>query len=162
MKNTYTNPIVQTTEFAETLRDYYYGTNVECIIPSLTPFSKKSSIINNNTKISLNNIMNKDKTKLGISSINTGNSISLFIPKDLISTDEIHDQIHVDIHNHINEITTSGCTDCSGTHHTHKMQPIQKGQHPIEFKGKKGDKFIVSFIGGDISKPIIIRKWEGD
>lgn len=109
-------------EYCVALEDFIYGESVKLSIPSLNLMSN-NSISENKQRINMNNIMNKDKSKLTIENktITTSNYISTIIPLEL---------------------------------YRYKNECGKK----LTYKGYKGESFALSFIGGDLSKPIVLRR----
>lgn len=140
MDNVYQQSNMMYSEIAEALDDYKYGGYCKLYIPSvcaLLPKSTKSITRRNSTS----NIMNKEPEKLGISKYTSESYVSLYIPNHLCP--HCGGTMNVE-HYH------SPCKECSGEVH-----------HMCSHSGKKGDKFVVTFIEGDIQKCSVVGRYQG-
>lgn len=133
MNNYYIGNDYKYNEIIETLEDYIYGSYTKCTIPSILALANRNSI--KNGKIDTTNIMNKDIKSLGISSYTPQQYISVFIPKDIFNSEDLKEFIYKQ----------------------------SKSEEELDFTpiGKKGDKFIATFVGGDITKCNIIGRYYG-
>lgn len=156
MKNYYTDSDCKYSEIVIAMEDFSYGTYVKCTIPSILTFTG-SEVNEKESKLNTSNIMNKNKEALGISSYNSCNYINIFIPKQFAPIDDFHKHIHNDIDKHVGLIQPI----LGG--HIHINNPDIGNRvedhiyHPV---GKKGDKFIALFVGGDMNKCSIVGRYE--
>lgn len=116
MKNFYTIPDMTHSELVIALENFKYDTKVKCRIPTLMPLLPDNTIVEDNIRLSGNNVLNKNTGILGVGRSITCNYVKLYIPSSLSNGAE---------------------------------------------EGKKGEKFIAVFLGGDINKCTIIGRYEG-
>lgn len=138
MNNVYQNSDMVYSEVVTAMEDYVYGGICKIYMPSVSALipQGKTESRKNTTK----NIMNKDTSKLGIGWYYSSSCVEMRIPLHLCPN----------------------CGGSSGTKHINTCSTCDgEIYHDIcGHHGKKGDKFIVTFIEGDIQKCNIIGRYE--
>lgn len=155
---------------------------VKFIIPILTPNMDTTKLVEQKAYQNSSNLMNADKT-LEIENISITNYIEIPMPKELCAF--VGGEFNVEnvgnmTERHQGNITIGGNTGSSGgithTHATlsgtgdlrfHGIQTEYKGVLKItptdEYRYiKKGSKWIIVFVGGDITKPRVIARYLED
>lgn len=135
------------TEIGIALTDFIYGDTVKVSIPTMTPFMNNTDEIVSTEAVSTVNIINDDINALGITSYEsrkytTGNAIELKVPyylADFKRTPIIHPfTAHKESH--------------PAVAHTDMVQ--------LDWNGKKGTRFIITFVGGQLDSPRIIGRMD--
>lgn len=130
MENSYSDNKIYTSEIGTALEDYVYGGEVLMSIKSLTPLSSSNIQTTVVKRINMSNIINKDKSSLKLDdTCAISNGIKVNIPLEL----------------------------CRYKIPSHYSNDNWSWDGP-DYSGKKGDQFLINFIGGDINQPIAIRK----
>lgn len=158
MENSYIESGNNYTEKVIALEDYEFGKIAKFSIPSLVPFMSKTDIDSEPYKVSLNKIKNKDKTQfknnIGFS---MSNYLELLVPMEMSD----YQTLYNDINNNINEVT-SNILDI--------LKQIKQDPDSVvipdnlglnknyKVNGKKGDKYIISFVGGNMNSAKIIGR----
>ena len=128
------------TEIAIAMEDFSYNGYGYFSIPTLTPFRDNENKVSEIT-IDTSNILNKDIEALGITKIfSSSNYYKLFVPWYLAD---------------IKRSPTLHSFDAHGSHHPAVEHTDMVA---LNFKGLKGTKFIVTFLGGNMYKPNIIGR----
>lgn len=137
MKNVYQNSDMVYSEIAEALDDYNYGGTCKLYIPSVSALMPHSTVkvTRRNTK---DNIMNKEKDILGISTYTSSSYIELPVP------------LHM-------------CPSCGGSSNIDHIVIGDCEVYHIHcaHEGHKGDKFMITFIEGDTQKCNIVGRYQG-
>ena len=131
MNNYYNNIDYKYSEIVITVEDFVYDSFVKCYLPSMMSLSEFNSPANG--KINTNNIMNENINALGISRYVPTNYINIFIPKELANIDNLTDFVY-------NQSKTED-----------KLSYIPMG--------KKNEKFIAVFVGGNINNCKVIGRY---
>lgn len=126
-------------EYITTLEPYTYGSNVKCTIPTLLPMLDKSNVVEEKNKVFDFNLMNKDKSLVKLDRYTSSNYINVYIPKKLAPIKFCKDS------KSFSKISDCNCTPCTCG---------------LDLNGKKGDKFVVMFVGGDIKNIRVIERLE--
>lgn len=130
--NDYYNSIdYKYTEILITDEDFIYDSYVKCILPSMLPLTDLNSPTTG--KINTSNIMNVNINSLGIDKYIPRNYINIYVPKELADIDTLTDYVY-------NQTKTNNRLSYIPT-------------------GKKGEKFVASFIGGNINNCKIIGRY---
>lgn len=130
----YQNTDYKYTEIGIALNDFIYGDKVEIAIPVLTPFESTSLPLVSTEKISYDCIENADRSFINnskVSSCTITNNMVLYVPYYLA------DYIR------------------SPSAHDRSHPDFIK----LDWNGKKGTKFIISFVGGNLDKAQIIGRY---
>lgn len=137
------------TEIAEALADFTYGSSAKIYIPALLPLVDVTEKPTSSTRfINIKKIANKNPNDLDIGKVIARNYIMLQVPVEM-------------------------CPKCKGVGYTLEEQilrvkldtgiinfPVLK-KKPCKHEGKKGQKFIINFAGGNINNPAIFRRYDG-
>jgi len=168
-------------EVAIAMNDYKYGDTVQFFIPALMSLIDNKYAKSISHSIIKKNIMNKDSKNLVIGDIVTGNYINLYVPLQLADYNHIYDYVNKSItdsdnrisevlqfaQNKMNEIKSYADSRIDSVI---AESPISSSginmdapdlNHDIKNpdpQGKAGDKFIVSFAGGNINECKIIGR----
>lgn len=135
------------TEIGIALTDFVYGGTVKVSIPTMTPFMKNDSEVISTETVSTVNIINDDINALGITSYDsrkytTGNAVVLKVPfylADYVRTPVVHPFIGHGMGH-------------PAVPHTDMVQ--------MKWNGKKGTRFIITFVGGQLDSPRIIGRMD--
>lgn len=140
MKNVYQNSDMVYSEVVTALEDYTYGGVCKIYMPSVSALLPKTTK-KETKKLGTSNIMNKDKSKLGIDKYTSCSYVELVVPLNLCPKcgGSINDIKHINT-----------CGECTG-----EVYHVR-----CSHSGKKGDQFIVTFIEGDTQKCNIIGRYE--
>ena len=154
--------------------------NIRFIIPILTPYMNTSKAEESTIYQNKQNLMNAEKELLEVNNIKTCNYITMNISKELCSIcdgefelyDKENNKLKAKVDNTSNgsvsmsgtvdeySVSVSGSLSFSGNESmneisgTFKVRPTEKYRYIPE-----GSKWIVVFIGGDITKPHIIGRY---
>lgn len=135
------------TEIGIALDDFIYGEIVKISIPTITPFMENNEEVKSTEVVSTVNIINDNINALGITSydsrkISTGNSMELKVPyylADYKRTPIVHP---FSAHN----------AGHPAVPHTDMVQ--------LDWNGKKGTRFIITFVGGELNNAKIIGRMD--
>lgn len=136
------------TEIAEALADFTYGSTAKIYIPALLPLVDVSERPTSSTRfINIKKIANRNPNDLDIGKVIARNHIMLQVPVEM-------------------------CPKCKGVGYTLEEGtttikidkdivsiPVIK-KKPCKHEGKKGQKFIINFAGGNINNPAIFRRYD--
>ena len=154
--------------------------NIRFIIPILTPYMNTNKAEESTIYQNKQNLMNAEKDLLEVNNIKTTNYIKMNIPKELCSICDGEFELYDKENNKLKakvDNTSTGSVSMSGTvdeysisvsgslsfngnesideiSGTFKIRPTEKFRYIPE-----GSKWIVVFIGGDITKPQIIGRY---
>lgn len=131
----YQNTDYRYTEIGIALTDFVYGDKVEIAIPVLTPFETSSIPVVSTKKISYDCIINEDR-----SFIHNSKASSCIITNNLIMTVPYYLADYIR--------SPNSHSECN---HDDLVKLI--------WNGKKGTKFIISFVGGNLDKAQIIGRY---
>lgn len=126
------------------------------IIPILTPNLNNSVISEKKIYQNKSNLQNSSSNILEINDISVSNYITIPVPK------EVCGGLEADLYKLATFIYSSTCTDSGEEHctHTAKERSIYSFISDDIRYIKKGSKWIVVFVGGDITNPRIIARYE--
>lgn len=128
-------------------------------IPILTPYNATGNSNETIIRSKLNNLMNADSDIVSISDCTLSNSITIKVPNYIIRG-FIGDDIWSDFTDGSHDHDIPGCSYGNGHNVTssgsHNHGPDRYHDHTREVSIPKGTKFIVVFLGGNISQPKII------
>ena len=158
MENSYIESGNNYTEKVIALEDYEFGKVAKFSIPSLVPFMSKTDIDTTNFKVTLNKIKNKDKTQFKDNiGFTMTNYIELLVPLEMSD----YQSLYSDINNNISEVTNNLLDILKKLKENPESVVIPDNigiDKDYKINGKKGDMYIISFIGGNMNSAKIIGK----
>ena len=133
------------TEIGIAVAKYNYGKKAKITIPALLPLVPADKVYRETDENDDDKLINKDPTDLDLGKVTECNYVELLIPKYLCpkcSGMELEIEKNLKV-----EIEPSG--------HTAKVSFTN-----CKHEGKAGDKFLVTFVGGNINNPIVYRRYD--
>ena len=143
------------TEIGIAVAKYNYGKKAKITIPALLPLVPADKVYRETDENDDDKLINKDPSDLDLGKVTECNYVELLIPKYLCPKCsgmelEIEKNLKVEV-----QPSNCGCPD-SGSHDHEVKVSFKNCKH----EGKAGDKFLVTFVGGNINNPIVYRRYD--
>ena len=133
------------TEIGVAVAKYNYGKKAKITIPALLPLVPADKVYRETDENDDDKLINKDPSNLDLGKVTECNYVELLIPKYL-------------------------CPKCSGMEleiEKNLKVEIEPSGHKAKVsftnckhEGQAGDKFLVTFVGGNINNPIVYRRYD--